>query len=274
MENSSKLSNSQLKKMGKALADGTETSEQLDHLDALLSRCDEIQLEAREVLAGSLSSIQLASGGNLEVRGRAKTLITLREKLVRMGGQTLPVIRDLAGLRIVGDMTIAEQDMVLDHACNALGVSVDNRKIIDRRQNPMRGYRALHAEFKLDEIRVELQVRTQLQHVWAEVYERAGDRLGRSIRYPQDDSIQAFDPQVDDLIRAMEKFSDMGRQIEDLRLQMATLPASAVATDPNTGRIVSVSNAFAGEADIRRQIISSLSGIGQLLDELPAAKES
>ncbi|WP_432485817.1 nucleotidyltransferase family protein [Kineococcus esterisolvens] len=269
-----KLSNSQLKKIGKALVDGSETDDQLNQLDELLSRCDEVQVQASEVLARSLSSVTLTSGGKLEVRGRAKTLITLREKLVRMGGQALPVIRDLAGLRIVGDMTITEQDMVLNHACDALGVSAEQRKIIDRRQIPMRGYRALHAEFQLDEVRVELQVRTQLQHVWAEVYERAGDKLGRSIRYPNDESSRSATPEIAEFIGTMENFSAILQQLEDARSRISNLSNNAVGLDPSTGEPFGISDVVAEEAKIRSSLTSKLVGIGRMLDELPVSKEA
>jgi len=179
-------SRSQLVKIGKALAAGTETPEQLDVLDALLARCDEVQARARDDLAAALPRFPKQSSGPLDVRGRTKTLTTLREKLQRMGGQTLPVVRDLAGLRIVGDLLLHEQDELLTFACEALGVEVDQVRIIDRRAEPMRGYRALHAEFVLDGVRVELQIRTERQHAWAEIYERLGDALGREIRYPQE----------------------------------------------------------------------------------------
>ncbi len=39
---------------------------------------------------------------------------------------------------------------------------------------------------RIDEMPVEIQVRTDLQDTWAQIFERLGDRWGRGIRYGQD----------------------------------------------------------------------------------------
>jgi hypothetical protein len=39
---------------------------------------------------------------------------------------------------------------------------------------------------KRDGILLEVQVRTTLQHQWAEAFERAADRFGRGLRYEED----------------------------------------------------------------------------------------
>lgn len=201
-------SRSALVRIGKALAAGSETEAQLDQLDVLLGRCDEVKAEAVDRLIVALAGVHLASGGALSVRGRTKTLVTLREKLVRMGGHQLPVIRDLAGLRIVGDMTLDEQDEVLVTAAAALGVDQDDIKVIDRRAEPVQGYRALHGEVVIEGVRVEIQVRTVLQHEWAELYERAGDRFGRSIRYAETDHPPKVAAQVQEMISGHQLLSD------------------------------------------------------------------
>lgn len=205
-------SRSALVRIGKALAAGTETDAQLDQLDVLLGRCDEIKAGAVDRLLGALASVDLKSGGTLWVRGRTKTLVTLREKLERMGGHQLPVIRDLAGLRIVGDMTLAEQDEVLVIAAAALSIDQDDIKVIDRRTEPIQGYRALHGELVIEGVRVELQVRTLLQHEWAELYERAGDHFGRSIRYSAEETKTGSE----DLPAVAERLPAMLRTVSDL----------------------------------------------------------
>ena len=56
-------------------------------------------------------------------------------------------------------------------------------KIIDRRRSPTHGYRAVHVIATLDEHPIEIQVRTQLQDLWAQAMERLADEAGREIRY-------------------------------------------------------------------------------------------
>lgn len=193
-----------LERVGKALAAGVESDAQLDVLDALLTHCDDVQSTAADQLTSLLRSSPVSHPSTLTVRGRTKTLTTLREKLIRMGGHQLPVVRDLAGLRIVGELTLDEQDRVLRGALAGLGVPTADFKVIDRRRSPTRGYRALHAEFPLRGVRVELQVRTALQHTWAEIYERAADGFGRTIRYEGPDLVG---PGVSEFVDLMQQLS-------------------------------------------------------------------
>lgn len=53
----------------------------------------------------------------------------------------------------------------------------------DRRAEPSHGYRAVHVLVCVDGVRIEIQIRTLAQHMWANMMERLADRLGRQIRY-------------------------------------------------------------------------------------------
>ena len=53
----------------------------------------------------------------------------------------------------------------------------------DRRAVPSHGYRAVHVIVTVDHRLVEIQVRTTLQDLWAQVVERLADQWGRGIRY-------------------------------------------------------------------------------------------
>jgi hypothetical protein len=44
----------------------------------------------------------------------------------------------------------------------------------------------VHLVVRIDEMPVEIQIRTELQDTWAQIVERLGDRWGRGIRYGQD----------------------------------------------------------------------------------------
>ncbi|TDQ53768.1 RelA/SpoT domain-containing protein [Actinorugispora endophytica] len=56
-------------------------------------------------------------------------------------------------------------------------------RVIDRRAAPSHGYRAVHVVVYPHGIPVEVQVRTRLQHEWAEAFERFADAVGRGVRY-------------------------------------------------------------------------------------------
>lgn len=268
---------SALKRIGKSLAAGTETDEELEQLDVLLAWCDDVQARATEQLSESLATFDHRAGGGLAVRGRAKTLITLREKLVRMGGHQLPVVRDLAGLRIVADLSLDEQDQLLAVTCAALGVAEADCKVIDRRAVPIRGYRALHAEFPLEGIRVELQIRTILQHQWAEVYERMGDRFGRLIRYddaPEDGAAPLPEVAVA-FVNAMQSNSLAIAVTEDARregLKTDELVAEA-RTVGVSGLDAILADVEAGRHELTRMsrgLSSNLERLGAMLDQWEA----
>ena len=97
--------------------------------------------------------------------GRVKTTKTMIDKLRRTPGMQLSRVQDLAGARItVRDFTAQDEcrDMIRqfysDQGCEC--------KIIDRRIDPRFGYRAVHLVARLNEMPVEVQIRTELQDSW------------------------------------------------------------------------------------------------------------
>ena len=110
---------------------------------------------------------------------RLKTPTTIIDKLVRERTR-LSAMQDIAGVRVVVDGTLNEQDAAVLAIRHRFGGTV-----IDRRKAPSHGYRAVHVIVVIGDFRVEIQVRTRLQNLWAQVVERLGDLVGRGIRYGQ-----------------------------------------------------------------------------------------
>lgn len=79
------------------------------------------------------------------------------------------------------DMTRAEQDDLRDRI--VLGLADPTVKTLDRRASPRHGYRAVHVITQAQGCRVEIQVRTQLQHYWAALIETFAGVWGRQVRY-------------------------------------------------------------------------------------------
>ena len=115
----------------------------------------------------------------LVLSAREKNRDTILEKLRRERDMRLSRIQDIVGVRVARDMTLDEQDALVAQ----VGAHFADHRIRDRRKEPSHGYRAVHLILKLDGIPVEVQVRTALQHGWAQAMERLGDKWGRQIRY-------------------------------------------------------------------------------------------
>jgi ppGpp synthetase/RelA/SpoT-type nucleotidyltranferase len=162
------ISGSQLKKLTRRPRDGTETPEDI-HAYA------DFRLYYRQVLERAYVEVtQLCSETEHAepITPRVKTLKTTMEKLHRQPElRSLAQIRDLAGLRAVVHGTRADQDDVVARIAARLPDNNQPPKIIDRRLDPRSGYRAVHLEIRREGIRLEVQVRTALQHRWAELFE-------------------------------------------------------------------------------------------------------
>lgn len=138
---------------------------------------------------------------------RTKTPGTIIDKL-RRETTRLTSIQDIAGSRIVPEVTLTGQDGVVDEVRARLGGIVH-----DRRESPRHGYRAVHIVVRSHGRRVEIQIRTPLQHLWAEVMERVGDRYGRGIRYG---SLPA-EPERRDVVEGLIGMADEIAEHEKLR---------------------------------------------------------
>ncbi|RWZ79852.1 hypothetical protein [Glutamicibacter sp. HZAU] len=169
----------QLRRLGESIRDETEprsgTPDYVDVMSYFNDYADEIRQKIQV-----LDWTTLLSDREYEVSSRPKTIDTLRQKLQRDRRTPLQSIQDIAGIRFEAEMTLLEQDAVVTAIA---GMFDENEvQIRDLRSEPHSGYRAVHLWLK-EPARAEIQVRTQLQGKWANMYEAAADVLGREIRY-------------------------------------------------------------------------------------------
>lgn len=87
-------------------------------------------------------------------------------------------MQDIAGCRVVVE-NVRSQNSVVEQLASILPGS----KTVDRRQKPSHGYRAVHVIASIRSIRVEIQIRTKLQDLWANISERFADRSSQEIKY-------------------------------------------------------------------------------------------
>lgn len=182
-----------LRRLGVRLAE----SDQLSAEDELLYRdfitdAQRRRLAVQEILDHLLAAISEPMPRlGVQSTGRVKTLKTLREKLQRDAMTKLPSVRDVAGVRVVVDCSLVELELGVDIIRKLMSESgplsrlgfTGEARLINRLEEPMHGYRALHLEVRLDGLPAEIQFRTSLQHEWAEFMELLCDRWGREPRY-------------------------------------------------------------------------------------------
>lgn len=161
---------SQIVKLGRRLCTG-QLREGDEALWAELLDCYQSALE------GALARLREC---DLHAVGRVKTRSTVIDKLQRDHRISLATMQDLAGARMLIDGTRIDQDRIGERVREIFEPGV---LIKDRRLNPSYGYRALHLIVTQDELPIEIQIRTPLQHLWAEITERLADVWGRQIRY-------------------------------------------------------------------------------------------
>ena len=177
--------------------------------ESLRRRCNEVELavdaEIRSVIPEQ----------DIDITPRFKNIETIREKL-RRETMRLSQMRDIVGFRIVATGGRLRQDEIAERLC----VRFHGHKIktIDRRSSPIYGYRALHLEVEFDGVDIEIQIRTRLQHEWAEAFERLADVGGRGIRYGEPLEYKHLDPRLHRLLISLHlelvKLSDLFDQYE------------------------------------------------------------
>ncbi|MFJ3282696.1 hypothetical protein [Streptomyces halstedii] len=200
------MSNSAVQKLGKRLELPDAMSEaDLTLLEDLLIDYSELLTAARGVIDELCDIVEWPLG----VTHRLKTTDTLIQKLQRAkarGSSTnLARIQDIAGIRVSGRLTLAEQDQIASMVVGRFEEQGHRCSVKDRREDPMIGYRAVHVIVAIGGRFVEVQLRTVGQDLWANIFERVADMFGRGIRYGE--TPEYGGQAVTDVISSMEAFS-------------------------------------------------------------------
>jgi ppGpp synthetase/RelA/SpoT-type nucleotidyltranferase len=174
-------SRSQINKLGKRLAASADIAPDDARMLEDLIACHQETLEhARPRLDGLA---EVVGTPPLAISARPKTTGTIIEKLRRNPNGPLAAIQDLAGFRIVGGFTLEQQDRLRAEIIRRFPADPREPTVRDRRAEPSHGYRAVHVIACVADVNIEIQIRTLVQHMWANLMERLADRLGRQIRY-------------------------------------------------------------------------------------------
>ena len=195
---------------------------QIDHLgdrlkkgeisDADLRMLDEYRRSFSEGYEFVIQAVRAGLG--LEATGRpAKSTTSIIEKLQRESIR-LTQIQDIAGCRIVVPGIVEQQTTI-----ESLNRLFESTVTVDRRERPSHGYRAVHIIVKSGEHLIEIQIRSSLQHIWAELSEKSADLIDPAIKYGKGDETTVA--QLQKLSTSIVDFESQELQVVNLEKQVS-----------------------------------------------------
>jgi putative GTP pyrophosphokinase len=141
-----------------------------------LRMLDEYRLSFAEAYQDAMQTVREKTG--LDASGRpAKSTTAIVDKLKRESIR-LSQMQDIAGCRVVVENEISQGDVL-----KLLLTSYPQAAVSDRREKSSHGYRAVHLIVDSFGRSIEIQIRTKLQHLWAELSEKLADRFGIDVKY-------------------------------------------------------------------------------------------
>jgi ppGpp synthetase/RelA/SpoT-type nucleotidyltranferase len=163
------LSKSQIDRLGQKLR--TQTFQETE-----LAALDEYRRSFGPAYDRVVEKVQAVLA--VPVSGRpAKSTTSIIEKLNRESIR-LSQIQDIAGCRAVVSDSLEQ-----NRAVELLAKAFEDVEVQDRRAKPSHGYRAVHIIVREDGKLIEVQIRTVLQQVWAELSEKLADVIDPAIKY-------------------------------------------------------------------------------------------
>jgi ppGpp synthetase/RelA/SpoT-type nucleotidyltranferase len=87
-------------------------------------------------------------------------------------------MQDIAGCRIIIGGVLKQDEAVV-----CLTKAFAETSVVDRRKTPSHGYRAVHVIVRRHGMPVEIQIRTELEHNWAQLSEKLSDIVDPSVKY-------------------------------------------------------------------------------------------
>jgi ppGpp synthetase/RelA/SpoT-type nucleotidyltranferase len=248
----SEVSKTQIDRLGDRLRKGNITEADLRLLDTYRR----LFTEAYEVVV-----IAIREELGLEPTGRpAKSTTSISDKL-RRESIRLTQIQDIAGCRLITP-DINAQDSVVQ----SLTQLFEHTTVVDRRQQPSHGYRAVHVIVNLRGKLIEIQVRTALQHIWAELSEKFSDVFDPAIKYGGGDN--------DAQKQLLRSSSTIARE-ESLEIEVAamylTLSSQNELTDKKKKELIKIQERV---ISLRKKMLTDYRNIIKSLEETKGRKDA
>jgi len=248
------LSKTQVDRLGDRLRKGIVAEEDLQQLDAY-----------RRSFAGAYDEVVaiIRDATQLEPTGRpAKSTTSIIDKL-RRETIRLSQMQDIAGCRVVV-LNMHVQDQVVERLRSALPKAI----VVDRRKQPSFGYRAVHVVATARSKLVEIQVRTELQHLWAQFSEKLSDVRDPGIKYGGGGAeIQQTLSSISTLIASLEKVELNLSVFESMQSKLQSQLSTRALSEHKRLRPL-IANVNAKMADVNARMAESKGRLSDITRQL------
>ena len=190
-------SNKRVQKASRTIGKGTGTAQEIQEARDVLSNYRLAHAFPLNAVTVTVRKRALNVDPNAVVAERRKRLPTILDKLKRHPTMSVTTMQDLGGCRVIYE-TVAEVDALVE-VLRDLPRSKNRVKKVDDylRDQPgprKSGYRGVHLVYEYGAskaeyhgLRIELQVRTRLQHAWATAVETMDLFSGSELKYGKGD---------------------------------------------------------------------------------------
>jgi len=187
-------SKSKIKKAGQILIESNPDTIELTWARDLANRWRACHAYPINTFQSTLRSKLRAYSKDAIVAQRLKRMPTIIDKLKRYPSMQLTTMQDIGGIRVVLRSLPEVKKLVNEYKKNSRFIHelVDENNYIENPRSED-GYRSWHLIYKYrnkrnpdyDGLRLELQIRTRLQHLWATAVETMGTFLGQALKSRQ-----------------------------------------------------------------------------------------
>ena len=190
-------SKKQINKAGKSLAnyEGFNQKESDWALD-LTSRWRACHAYPINTFQATLRTKIRRYGSKPIVAQRLKRMPTIIDKLKRYSAMQLTTMQDIAGIRAVLSKVTQAEKLAEEYLNSSFSHELISQKDYIEIPRDEDGYRSIHLIYQYrnkrnphyDGLRIELQIRSRLQHIWATAVETMGTFLGQALKSRQGDT--------------------------------------------------------------------------------------
>lgn len=166
------MTRSQIDRLGESLRHGELNRRNLTSLATFRNAFIGSTSTVADNIAANLGTIK-ATISQRPAKSTPSIIAKLRRESVR-----LSQMQDIGGLRVVVS-NVSVQNRVLQK----IGLLYPNARVVDHRNDPQNGYRAVHVIVEEHGRFVEIQVRTSVQNSWAQLSEKYADVFDQGIKY-------------------------------------------------------------------------------------------